>query len=144
MAAATARETEQARSQPTILVVEDEVLVRMVIADYLRECGYRVIEAATADEALSVIRSDEPVALVFTDVQMPGTMDGFALARWLRAERPGIHVIITSGIERAADKAADLCKQSPLVGKPYHPQKVAEQIRALLASVEDGSDQPAG
>ncbi|MFO1037743.1 MAG: response regulator [Geminicoccaceae bacterium] len=142
MAAAAAREAELTRSPQTILVVEDEVLVRMVIADYLRGCGFHVIEAATADEAMTVLRSDEHVDLVFTDVQMPGSMDGFGLARWIRAERSGIRVIITSGIERAADKASDLCKESPLLGKPYHPQKVAEQIRALLANAEDRCDPP--
>jgi CheY-like chemotaxis protein len=74
---------------PTILIVEDEVLMRLVLADYLRSCGYRVVEANTADEAVTILsKTDETVDIVFSDVQMPGTMDGFALARWLRREHP--------------------------------------------------------
>jgi two-component system, response regulator PdtaR len=62
---------------PTVLVVEDEVLVRMVIADYLRDCGFRVLEASTADEAMRVLGTNERVDIVFSDVQMPGSLDGF-------------------------------------------------------------------
>jgi CheY-like chemotaxis protein len=63
----------------TILVVEDEVLIRLVIAEYLRECGYKVYEAAHADEALAVLQSpDVPIDIVFSDVVMPGRMDGSA------------------------------------------------------------------
>ena len=74
-----------------VLVVEDEVLIRMVIADYLRTCGYRVIEAASADEALVILQHTEfQVDVVFSDIEMPGSMDGFALSKWLRANRPGV------------------------------------------------------
>ncbi|MFC5085869.1 response regulator [Microvirga arabica] len=87
---------------PTILVVEDEVLVRLVIADYLRECGYKVYEAVNAGEALEVLQSSRvPIDVVFSDVQMPGEIDGFGLARWVRANKPGVQVILTSGVERS-------------------------------------------
>ena len=119
----------------TILVVEDEVLIRLVIAEYLRDCGYRVIEAAHADEALLVLRRSEiEIDVVFTDVEMPGSMDGFALAQWVRSNRPGMDVILAASIGRAVQAASDLCDQQNNVPKPYDPQSVHDRIRRLLAS----------
>jgi len=117
----------------TVLIVEDEILVRMVIADYLRECGYRVIEAGNAAEAIKVLRSPERVDIVFSDVQMPGEMDGFGLASWVRGNIPGLKVLLTSGNARAASTAGDLCEEGPLEQKPYHPQTILTRIRRLLA-----------
>jgi CheY-like chemotaxis protein len=117
----------------TILVVEDEVLVRMVIADYLRECGYRVIEAGSAEEAITVLTSPEPVDIVCSDVQMPGEMDGFGLATWIRRNQPWLKVLLTSGNARAATTAGDLCEEGPLEQKPYHPQTILTRIQQLLA-----------
>jgi CheY-like chemotaxis protein len=117
----------------TVLVVEDEVLVRMVIADYLRECGYRVIEAGSAAEAVTVLSSPEPVDIVFSDIQMPGEMDGFGLATWVRQNQPWLKVLLTSGNARAATTAGDLCDDGPLEQKPYHPQAILSRIQQLLA-----------
>lgn len=116
----------------TVLVVEDEVLIRMVIADYLRECGYRVIEAGNAAEALIVLQSPEPVDVVFSDIQMPGDMDGFGLATWVRQNQPWIKMLLTSGNPRAAQTAGDLCEEGPLERKPYHPQAILARIQRLL------------
>jgi CheY-like chemotaxis protein len=117
----------------TILVVEDEVFVRMVISDYLRSCGYRVIEAASADEAVTVLEHREiSIDVVFSDVEMPGRMDGFELAKWVRAHRPMIDVILAGNAPRAADAAADLCESGPLP-KPYEPQLAVDRIRRLIA-----------
>ena len=90
-----------ARPSTTILVVEDDVLIRMDLADYLRECGYHVIEASNADEAMAVLQSGREVGVALADVQMPGSMDGFGLARWVRANRPNTKVILTSGVNRS-------------------------------------------
>ena len=118
----------------TILVVEDEVLVRLVIAEYLRECGYKVHEAAHAAEALAVLQSPEvSIDVVFSDVMMPGEVDGFGLARWVRSHRPDIQVILTSGIDRSAEVAGMLCEAGPLLDKPYEPQGVVDRIKQLLA-----------
>jgi CheY-like chemotaxis protein len=118
----------------TILVVEDEVLVRMVICDYLRDCGYRVIEAAGADEAMLVLQQDDPaIDAVLSDVEMPGAMDGFALAQWIRRHRPGLDVILVGNPQRAAQAAADLCERGPTLAKPYEPRAVVDRIRRLLA-----------
>jgi CheY-like chemotaxis protein len=106
----------------------------MVISEYLRRCGYRVIEAASVDEALTVLQHLETkVDVVFSDIDMPGSMEGFALSHWLRANRPGIDVILAGSITRAADEAAELCDPGPLP-KPYEPQLVIDRIRRLLAA----------
>ena len=118
----------------TVLLVEDDVLVRLVIAGYLRDCGYRVLEAASADEALRLLERDEPrVDVVLTDIEMPGQMDGFALAQWLRRERPSIEVLMAGTPARAADAAGDLCEQSPTPTRPDSPTVVLARIRRLLA-----------
>ena len=132
-----------ARNDPTaeagddramVLVVEDEVLVRMVIADYLRDCGYAVIEAGSAKEAVALFEADVEVDVVFSDVQMPGEMDGFGLAHWVHRHRPDTEVILTSGAVKAADAAADLCDDGPLLQKPYDSDDVARRIRQLMAA----------
>jgi CheY-like chemotaxis protein len=118
----------------TVLLVEDEVLVRLVVAGYLRECGYRVYEAANAREAVAILQSPEvSIDVVFSDVQMPGDLDGFGLARWIRANKPGVQVVLTSGIERSAEIAATLCEAGPLLKKPYPPQEVVDRVKQLIA-----------
>ena len=118
----------------TVLVVEDEVLIRLVIADYLRECGYRVYEAVNASEALAMLQAPEvSIDIVFSDVQMPGDMDGFGLAQWIRSNKPSVQVILTSGVERSANIAATLCEAGPLLDKPYPPQDVVARIKQLVA-----------
>lgn len=120
-------------NQETILVVENDVFARMVISDYLRHCGYKVIEAAGADEALTLMQHLEiKIDVVFSAVQMPGSMDGFRLARWIRDNRPNLDVILTGSVPKAADAAAQLCDESPLP-RPYEPQLVADRIRRLWA-----------
>jgi CheY-like chemotaxis protein len=118
---------------PTVLIVEDELLLRMGVADYLRDCGYRVVEADNGDEAVSVLESDAGIDVVFTDITMPGTLNGFGLAQWVRRERPEVRVILTSGISRTAQEARDLCAHGPLVAKPYDYGQVERHIRTLLA-----------
>src|SRR5215471_3849163 len=119
----------------TVLVVEDEVLIRMVIAEYLRNCGFKVIEAANADEALSVLQQSElTIKVVITDIEMPGSMDGFALSQWVRRHRQGTEVILAGNPTRAANAASDLCEEGPALAKPYEPQVLLDRIRRLLAT----------
>lgn len=122
----------------TILVVDDEILIRLNIADYLRECGYRVLEASTAAEAVDVLATNA-VDLVFSDVQMPGDMDGFGLARWVRQHRPGVRMILTSGHVRAAEEAADLCEAGPIERKPYDHALLLERIRRVIGATQNGT-----
>src|SRR5262245_45697420 len=112
---------------PTVLVVEDDVLVRIMVAAYLRECGFDVVEAGNADEAIRVLEADLRVDVVFSDVNMPGSMDGFGLAQWLRRERPGLEIILTSGAARTAKEAGELCEHGPIMAKPYDHAELERQ-----------------
>jgi len=129
----SASERLQSRRVRTVLVVEDEVLIRMAVADYLRDCGYRVMEASNADEAITLLKTEMAVEVVFSDVNLPGGFNGFALAQWIRKERPGIRVILTSGIVKSAREAHELCEEGPLVEKPYDHREVERRIRSLFA-----------
>lgn len=116
-----------------ILVVEDEVVVRMAVAAYLRECGFQVIEAKTADEAVTVLAAGTEVDIVFSDIQMPGRLDGFALSHWLRRERPDIKVLLTSGIARTALAAGESCvHENGLLPKPYEHTELLRRITRLM------------
>ena len=119
-------------STHTILVVEDEVLIRMLVADYLRECGYQVFEAAGVAEAKAVLDADTPVDLVFTDVNLASEENGFMLASWVRQHHSGTQVLLISGIANATEKAGDLCESGPLLAKPYTPDVVLQRIQTLL------------
>ena len=113
----------------TIMVVEDEVLIRNAISEYLRHCGYVVIEAVSADEAITMLNEPKvSIDVVFSDIEMPGTMDGFGLAQWVRANKPNVHMILTGNIQKAANAAGDLCEQGPHLEKPYEPQQLIERM----------------
>jgi DNA-binding response OmpR family regulator len=114
----------------TILVIEPDILVRMTIAEYLRGCGYKVLEGLRADDVVTVLGSEQKIDIIFAEVQLGGSFDGFGLAQWVRQNHPGVDVILTSGITKAAEKAGDLCDEGPLE-KPYHPQEVLRRINIL-------------
>jgi CheY-like chemotaxis protein len=129
----TAHEARPTRQ--TVLLVDHEVLVRLVIDDYLRECGYRVIEADRAEEALLVLQQpDIRVDVLLSDVELPGQMDGFGLAKWTRENRRDVAVLLAGSTTRAADAAGELCDEGPLLRRPYEPQVVVDRIKRLLAS----------
>jgi DNA-binding NtrC family response regulator len=111
---------------PVVLVVEDDVLIRLGVAEYLREHAITVIEAANAAEAMAVFEAGEPVRVVFSDVNLAAGMDGFALARWVEARCPGVGILLTSGIARPETGGA------AFVEKPYDPATVEREIRRLL------------
>ncbi len=115
------------------MIVEPDILARMVLAEYLRDCGYKVVEGNCAEDVFVVLRSDVKVHLVFAEVKLAGDSDGFALARKTRELFPDIDVMLTSGVANAADKAGDLCAES-VVKKPYHPDEVLRRIKMLRDS----------
>jgi DNA-binding response OmpR family regulator len=118
----------------TILVVDHEILVRIAICEYLRECGYRVIEAASVDEAMLVLQQEEPrIDVVLSDTNLASSMDGFALAQWIRANKPGVAVVLAGTPARAANAAGELCDGGPMLSKPYEPGIVLDRIKLLLA-----------
>jgi len=116
---------------PTILVVEDELLIRLHVADTLRDRGFKVIEVADASAALEVLQADLPVDAVFTDVSLPGNMDGFGLARWIRNHRPGLPVALTSG-EVTADHAHAVSANETFFAKPCDYDDIARFLRREL------------
>ena len=118
----------------TVLVVEDEVLIRMPIPQYLRDCGYRVLEAANADEAVIIMQKPEiQIDMVLCGIQMPGAMNGFGFAKWARIQRPGLAVILAGTASSAANAAAELCEDGPMFTKPYEPQIVLDHIKRVLS-----------
>lgn len=116
----------------SILLVEDDVLVRLTAADFLRELGYLVIEAGTAAEAWDYLIAAHPVSLVFSDVRMPGAFDGLELARRIRDRFPAVAVFITSGhLDRD-----EVEPSISLITKPYDLNQVATRIEAALRAVK--------
>ncbi|MBS0638228.1 MAG: response regulator [Proteobacteria bacterium] len=116
-------------SPPVILLVEDEELVRLSAAEYLRFSDFHVLEAANADEALAILTSNTHVDLVFSDVRMPGRLDGFDLAQWLMTHRPALPVLLTSGY---AGLMRDANRSLPVLPKPYSLETLLGRINELL------------
>ena len=116
---------------PTLLVVEDELLIRLHVADTFRDRGFEVIEVGDAAAAVSILKAKAPVDAVFSDVSLPGDMDGFALARWIRNHRPGVPVVLTSG-EVTADHAHAVSREEAFFAKPCDYDHIAEFIRRRL------------
>lgn len=110
-----------------ILVVEDDPLIRVLLADMLREAGFTVAEAASADEALSYCHAHQNVDLVFTDVQMPGSMDGIGLVAALQDLNAFLPIIMTSGAI-GKDQLPDV----PFIAKPYDLERARELVFSTL------------
>ncbi|NTB87574.1 response regulator [Agrobacterium tumefaciens] len=114
----------------TVLVVEDEVLVRMDIAQSLEDEGFIVLEASNADDAILLLDAHSEIRLMFTDIDMPGSMDGLKLAAAVRDRWPPVQIIVTSGHRQMGDNAL------PVVGrffsKPYDPSPVTHAIREMI------------
>jgi two-component system, response regulator PdtaR len=114
-----------------VLIVDDEPLVREVSVAQLEDAGYEVLEAASADEAICVLESGQSVGVVFTDVHMPGALDGLDLARLVHQRWPAIKLIVTSG--RAELCQADIPAEGRLILKPYSLSQMSELVDELVA-----------
>jgi CheY-like chemotaxis protein len=132
MNAALSPSDDHSPATHSVLVVDDEVLIRLAVSDYLRECGYQAIEASNAEEAIRVLQAGIRVDVVFSDVNMPGELDGFGLAQWIRREHPDIRIMLASGAARSAKAAGDLCHKGPFLKKPYAHGDLEREIRMLL------------
>jgi two-component system, response regulator PdtaR len=117
-----------AAERPTVLLVEDEVLIRLMVADELRGQGLQVLEASNADEALAILESSPSVHLLFTDVRMPGPIDGIALAKLAQARFPQLKLIIASSRQLQVSPWADA-----FLYKPSDLDKMIEEVERLLA-----------
>jgi DNA-binding response OmpR family regulator len=123
-----------AKGAETLLVVEPDVLVRHSICDYLRECGFTVLEAVNGEEALAVLKEGgQAVDLILCEAGTSGSGDGFNLAQWLRTNRPGLPIILVGSPARAVETAGDLCAAGPTLARPYDPQILLDRIKRLLA-----------
>ncbi len=116
-------------TRAAILVVEDEALLRMYVTDFLTANGYAVIEAATADEAIAILERRADIRIVFTDVNMPGSMDGLKLVETVRRRWPPVLLIVTSGKNALSDET--LPTGGRFIPKPYTSERVIEAIRQL-------------
>ncbi len=125
------RHGAEADYKPTILVVEDEPLIRLAAADFLRDAGYRVLEASDAPEAQVILGSGEPIELMFSDINMPGQMDGVELAAWLLQKHPDVKVVLTSGVAHNARRVGQLQKVG-FLPKPYEETRVLQLFANLL------------
>lgn len=115
----------------TLLVVDDEPLIRMATSEYFRECGWRVLEAGSAEEARALLTQGGPVDVVFSDVQMSRELDGIALAQWVSENHPDTLMLLTSGASRLSDIPTAICAQASTFKKPYRCAAVAARIAVL-------------
>lgn len=115
-----------------VLIVEDEGLVRMDAAEALQEGGLQVREAANADEAVRIMEGGAPIHLLFTDIDMPGTMDGLQLAQLVASKWPTVRIIITSG--HRVVEITEIPDGSVFFSKPYAHPEIIQSVRELLAS----------
>ena len=115
--------------RPVVLIVEDEFLLRMDAAEMIGAAGFEVIEAANADQAIEVLEARPDITVVFTDIQMPGSMDGLKLARAVRGRWPPIKIIATSGRLNVGE--LDLPEGGRFLPKPYSPAQVTGVLREL-------------
>ena len=115
--------------RPVVLVVEDEFLLRMDAVDIIAEAGFEVVEAANADQAIDILEARRDITVVFTDIQMPGSMDGLKLAQAIRGRWPPIKIIATSGHPDVGE--LDLPEGGRFLPKPYSPRQVTGVLREL-------------
>ena len=124
---------QSAKPKDLVLVVEDEALIRINSADVIRDLGFDVIEAVDADHAVSLLESVPGITVLFTDVQMPGSMDGLLLATVVRDRWPPIALLITSG--KLSSPTADIPTGAGFIPKPYSPLQLKEKLHSLTGAV---------
>ena len=115
---------------PLVLVVEDELLVRMNALSLLEEAGFGVLEAGSADDAIALLESRKDIRIVFTDINMPGSMDGLRLAHAIRHRWPPVQLVLTSGRLRIANE--DLPERGIFLRKPYGGAELVHTVRSLV------------
>jgi DNA-binding NtrC family response regulator len=106
----------------------------MPVVQFLRDCGYRVVEAASTDEAVVILqKTDIPVDVVLSEINIPGAMNGFGFAQWARSVRPELQILLAGTPGRTVQNAAELCEVGPTL-KPYDHKRVLHRIKRLLAA----------
>jgi CheY-like chemotaxis protein len=115
-----------------ILVVEDEFLIRLTLSEVLADEGYEVLEAESGDEAIALLEASPDIAVVLTDIQLPGSLDGRALVRRARQSRPMLPVIFMSGRPDESEPDPNGAKEMN-ISKPYLPSEICTAVRKMLA-----------
>ncbi len=115
--------------RPVVLIVEDDFLTRMHAAEMIADAGFDVVEFANADEAILVLEVRLDITVVFTDIQMPGSMDGLKLAAAIRGRWPPIKIVATSGLVDV--RQDDLPEGGRFLPKPYRPEQIIRTLREL-------------
>jgi CheY-like chemotaxis protein len=113
-----------------VLVVEDEMLLRMRAVDMVEDAGFTSVEAVDADEAVAILESRSDIALMFTDIQMPGSMDGLKLAHTVHKRWPPIKIILVSGQLKPAN--ADIPANSRFYGKPLEAKEMIAELQRMI------------
>jgi two-component system, response regulator PdtaR len=113
-----------------ILIVEDDQLLKLLTVDIVEEAGFVALEAGSADEAVAILESRSDIALLLTDINMPGSMDGIKLAHAVRNRWPPIKIIVVSARVRLSE--GDLPTDSRFLAKPYHSATMISEIRSLM------------
>jgi CheY-like chemotaxis protein len=113
-----------------VLVVEDEMLLRMRAVGMVEDAGYTSVEAVDADEAVAILESRSDIALVFTDIQMPGSMDGLKLAHTVHRRWPPIKIILVSGQLKPAN--VDIPADSRFYGKPLEAKEMIAELQSMI------------
>ena len=116
-----------------VLVVEDEMLLRMRAVDMVEDAGYTSVEAVDADEAVAILESRSDIALMFTDIQMPGSMNGLELAHTVHERWPPIKIILVSGQVKPA--TIDIPADSRFHGKPLEAKEMIAEIQSMIGHV---------
>jgi len=123
-----------------VLVIDGDVLVRHAIADYLRNCGYVVIEAASTDEATIVLeRGTVTVDAAICAAEAPGALNSFEFRAWALRQRSDLRIALAGSVDAAAEKAAELCEQGPELSRPYDPQSVVDYVRRIVGSARSSN-----
>lgn len=120
-------------SEIAVLVVEDDALVRVLAADMAESAGHKVYQAANADEAIQLLEWHSDIRIVFTDVEMPGTMDGVKLAHYVRDRWPPIQLIVVSGAKLLEDR--DLPVGAIFFNKPYTHFHLTEKLQEMVTRI---------
>lgn len=121
-------------AKPAVLVAEDEVIIRLEVSDFLRECGFEVRECGSAHEARAMFLAGARIDILFSDINMPGPRDGIELAAWVEANYPAVVVVLTSGIADALQAAGLACKNvRRFVAKPYIHSDLEKLLRSYAA-----------
>jgi two-component system, response regulator PdtaR len=125
--------TSEIRNSPhAVLVVEDDPLLRMHAVDIVEDAGFTAIEAENADEAIAILEKRSDITVLFTDIQMPGSMDGLKLAHAVRDRWPPVKIVVVSG--QTALTQNDLPANSRFFSKPFHGEQMIKDLQALVES----------